>query len=371
MSDMKKEIEELFQAESANLKKPNLMVVGGTGVGKSSLINRVFGVALAKVGSGKPVTQGCIKYEHENVPIAVFDTEGYEISSSGPSNSNFATRVIAEIKRRQALALSEQIHFAWYCLSVGNHRITDYDLQNLKLFARELRLPVAVVLTQCDTEELDDNDKGKTSTAFRKVLAEDGFKGPVFETCATETTLSLDLEQLMEWSAAALTDEDMRRSFVGAQRASLPMKRKEADKLCLAVAGAASASAGLNPLPIGDAALIVPQQVAMAIGLARIYGFDGVNSGVMTFLKGQIISLAAKQLASGLAKLIPGVGQLLNAAVAGGVTWALGQALAEIYGRAYEHLLEHGEVPDWAKLLSSDSLGPLMAAAFKSWKPGK
>lgn len=366
--DNSKVFENQFNQESADIKKPNMMVVGGTGVGKSSLINRVFGAQLAKAGSGEPVTRGCVRYEQPNTPIVIFDTEGYEISSDGPSNSNFTTNVVKEIKRRQSLPLKEQIHFAWYCLSVGNHRITNYDLENLKQFTDEMHLPVAVVLTQCDTEEVDNNNNGTTSTEFRKVLAANGFNGPIFETCASPKDLTLDFEQLMEWSATALTDDDMRRSFIGAQRASLPAKRAEADKICRLFAGAASASAGFNPLPIGDAVLIVPQQVAMAVKLAQVYGFDGLNGGVMGLLKGQIVSLAAKQLASGLLKLIPGLGQLINAAIAGGITWALGQSLAEIYSRAYVHLLETGEIPDWARLLSSENLAPLMTTAFDTWK---
>ncbi|MER3393367.1 MAG: GTPase, partial [Microcella pacifica] len=58
----------------------NLAVVGGTGVGKSSLINAVFGRDLAKVGKGLPVTRGAQYFHDES--LGIWDLEGFEIGSA-------------------------------------------------------------------------------------------------------------------------------------------------------------------------------------------------------------------------------------------------------------------------------------------------
>ena len=47
-----------FEDQRMAIKKPNLAIVGGTGVGKSSLINRIFGKNAAKAGVGAPITKG-------------------------------------------------------------------------------------------------------------------------------------------------------------------------------------------------------------------------------------------------------------------------------------------------------------------------
>ena len=58
----------------------NLAVIGGTGVGKSSLINAVFGRELAKVGKGLPVTRGVQYYSDDS--LGIWDIEGFEIGLS-------------------------------------------------------------------------------------------------------------------------------------------------------------------------------------------------------------------------------------------------------------------------------------------------
>jgi len=52
--DFNKALDEISQG----IAKPNILICGATGVGKSSVVNHVFGENLAKVGHGIPVTQG-------------------------------------------------------------------------------------------------------------------------------------------------------------------------------------------------------------------------------------------------------------------------------------------------------------------------
>lgn len=57
-------------AQNEKLPKLNIMILGKTGVGKSTLINSLFGENLAVTGFGRPVTQDIRKFETEDCPIS-------------------------------------------------------------------------------------------------------------------------------------------------------------------------------------------------------------------------------------------------------------------------------------------------------------
>ena len=348
--NLEQKLNEDFDKQAKDIKKTNIMVVGGTGVGKSSLINMVFGEKVVKVGAGQPVTRGVNKIEHNDLPINIFDTEGYEIINGKEDNSNFEKEVVSEIERRRKLDLKEQIHIFWYCLSVANHRVTVYDIENIKRL-NKLGLSLAIVFTQCDTDEVDSNDNGLTALAFKKELKSHGIKNLCFETMTIGDD-HLQIDELLEWSAESLNDDDLRAAFIGSQKLNISLKDSEAMKAIGFATAAAAGAAGINPIPMSDSVAIVPIQMTLAVRLAKIYGFNSLGEHVMTLLKTQVVSLVGRQMAASLTKLIPAVGQIINAGVAGAITGGLGYALQSIYRSAYIKYLEDGKEPDWMDLFA-------------------
>lgn len=348
----------LFSQEVEEISHVNIMIVGGTGVGKSSLINTIFLKEIAKVGNGKPITQGIVKYQTPNMPIIIFDTEGYEIIDGAIDNSNFEKNVMTEIRKRQASTLKEQIHLYWYCISAGNHRITEYDLNNIRQLTN-LGIKLAIVITQCDSEEVNDEGQGVTSQAFRQVLREQGIHNAVFETSTLLGSTALQLPELVTWSQESLPTEELKRLFIGAQKANLGEKDNIADKAILTAIAAAGLAGGANPLPLSDGVVIAPIQMTLAVSLAKIYGFTNLGSNIISLLQTQVVGLIGRQVAASLTKFIPVVGQVINAGVASGITAAIGYGLQKIYREAYIAYLETGKEPDWALLFSQLDLASL------------
>ena len=61
------------------MDKANVLVIGNSGVGKSTLINAVLGEEVAKTGWGTRGTTAKLEiYEAANVPFRVIDSIGFE-----------------------------------------------------------------------------------------------------------------------------------------------------------------------------------------------------------------------------------------------------------------------------------------------------
>lgn len=349
---LEEDLNKQFEEEMKNSSNVNIMVVGGTGVGKSTLVNTVFGKKIAATGTGRPITKGIQEFKHPDLPVVIFDTEGYEIIDGELNNSNFENIVIAEIKNRQKNVLKDQIHLVWYCISVGNHRITDYDIQNIKKL-NSLGLKLAIVFTQCDSDELDADGVGLTSKAFKTVLCEQTINSPVFETMTVDVNDRLELPKLIEWSASSLDDTELKHLFIGAQKLNIDLKDQAATQAIIVAISSSSLAAGLNPLPMSDSAIIVPIQLTLSVTLAKIYGFNDLGNNVMSLLKTQVISLVAKQMVASVTKFIPFLGQFINAGVAGTLTAGLGYGLKSLYSSAYLEYLNTGKIPNWAELFNN------------------
>ena len=63
------------------MERGNVLVIGNSGVGKSTLINAVLGVEKTKTGAGISGTTDKLEiYESEELPFRVIDTIGFEPS---------------------------------------------------------------------------------------------------------------------------------------------------------------------------------------------------------------------------------------------------------------------------------------------------
>lgn len=309
----------------------NLAVIGNTGVGKSSLINAVFGRDFAKVGKGLPVTSG-VHYYHDQ-SLGIWDFEGFEIGSTQSPGETLRGHLakIAEGPRER------RISAVWYCVLSQADRLTKPDVAMIQ----ELHasgLPVIVVLTKVNWSKTalggftapDDVEKFKKW--LENPVDDDGavLDLPIERVVLTSTIgkhgkgTGHGLGELVE-ETLALSPEDEKDAFRIAQRLNLPWKRQLARPV-IAAGAASAAGAAAVPIPIADAATIAPIQIAMMGRISAIYDLDLKMMVSLSGLAQLGTQFAGQALARSFLKLIPGVGSVVNASVAGALTAAIGES---------------------------------------------
>lgn len=337
---------------------PNIMLLGITGCGKSSLINLVFGKDLAPVNDVARGTDGFEIYrgKEHGMSVNLIDSRGYEMENGrGENFESYYESITRKMKESREKNPLEKIHIIWYCISVLG-RYEPYDDKILKLLTRDTELSnrVAVIITKCD----QDDENGNDAKVFKKIIAtEIGRNIPVFEV-STDSDLKFDLEKLMTWSANLLDNADLKEAFVASQMINLNAKH-EAATARIGFYALAAAGIGASPIPMSDSALLIPLQVTMSTNVIHIYGMDsfaGISSAVLGNI---VISNLGKAFAGGLLKLIPGVGTFIggaiNAGVASLITSAIGFAISEICFESCKKIAK-GEYVDMSSVFDMEAI---------------
>lgn len=106
-----KGFEGAYEQAVRDLGRFNLVIFGETGVGKSTLVNAIFGKDVAEAGAGRPVTKSTDYYEHPSGVLGIYDTKGIE---TGRSEEQILTDLRGIIASKRSLPLEHQIHAIWY-----------------------------------------------------------------------------------------------------------------------------------------------------------------------------------------------------------------------------------------------------------------
>lgn len=316
----------------------NVIVMGKTGIGKSTLVNAIFDQKITTEGIGGSVTRG-IQAHHgitklNGYEFCLYDTEGIELKEEQQE------KILKQIKDciQKCIRSNDHgfIHAIWYCINSTGSRIEDTEMEIIKTLISEFNVKVCVVLTQafqqkkviemCNAIENLGVLKEKIEANQLQVI-------PVL-------AKDYEIDEGKYKNAFGLNELERETIFsrkngeVNGYQQKVDEMEKDARKYAKNYIGATILT-GMSPIPFSDAAVLVPVQVAMLAKINSIFEIT-MEEGTLKKLAEMAIKIGGtafvgKTLVSNVFKMIPGIGTLAGGAISATVAGTLTTVLANNY----------------------------------------
>lgn len=352
-----------WRDKSEEIGRFNLAIFGKTGVGKSTLVNAIFGTEIAQTGIGEPVTRAEHLYLHQSGTLGVLDTRGLEV---GRDNDELISELKDYLHGMRRRPLSEQLHVAWYCVRAGDRRFETTEAEFVRAL-HDLGVPVVLVLTQVPRAGGRVHPDAEALAAKIADLQLPIADGLIHYTMALGDEFTgqtaYGLQELLDATFRCAPD-GVAHAITAAQRIDFARKRERAERAIKAATGAAT-TAGASPIPFSDAAILVPLQIGMMASIAVTYGIPLERSTAASLAATAGATTAGRSLVTNLLKFVPGAGTAvaapISATVAGSFTYAMGHAWLRVCER-----MARGELGLVGGALDGESVRRLFLEEFKS-----
>lgn len=340
------------------MKRGNVLVIGNSGVGKSTLINAVLGDNQAKTGWGtKGTTEKLEIYESDSIPFRIIDSIGFEPTFFKEKKAINAVKKWSSEHAKDDNS-DNDINVIWFCVEGTSSKLFPKAIESLaKATAMWKSIPIIVVITKSYSVPEREKNIQMVKMAFEKQKRKKNLEKiipVVAQTYELNETAFAAPEGIMELIDA--TNDVMPKGIkAGAEDvAAFKLSRKRA--LAQGIVGTSTAAGvvvGAVPVPFSDAAILSPVEIAEVNAIATLYGIKK-NESTKRFLKA-IVEVgtvgAAAKAAIGAIKLIPGLqlaGSVINAVVAGSIVATLGEGAVYVFEQVYVGKKTTDDI-DWLK----------------------
>ncbi|KAI1814796.1 hypothetical protein GGS20DRAFT_384500 [Poronia punctata] len=249
---------EPWRATFADLDRPGLMkkcrvlVCGRAGVGKSTLINKVFGTVVTQECHTEHGTHDVDEgFEMDTLPgLIIHDSKGFQ---SGATEELELLRKFVK-KRTLAAKPEDRLDAIWVCIDIPSTRVVHEADKNIcKILSKYARaVPVIIVRTMKDRflnehygaareqledagyrgDELDQRARAQAEEDFRRIQEDDirqveqklRLDMEHFPFVYTSKRDSNSIKELVKRTTILVTDDSVRANFVSAQIADVDLK---------------------------------------------------------------------------------------------------------------------------------------------------
>lgn len=328
------------------IEKPNVVVVGNSGVGKSTLINALLQSYEAETGTGEAVTKNIRVHESDALGFRLIDTIGFE---PGFLNQNKAINALRKwskdsIKNDEK---EQQINLIWYCIDGTSRKMFK---KNIDMLSRATSVwpsvPIIVVITKSYSKpERDENvrmvlrgfESNKKLSANLKAIIP-----VVASTYRIDEELNINVTPDGLGELLSETVKYLPEGLNASERDKKLFYLQQKKMMAHSVVGAstvAGVTVGLVPIPFPDGTILTPLEVGLIKSLSKIYEleYDKNTELFQTIVNAGTAGIIAKSALNAI-KAIPGLniaGDVLNAIVAGTIVAGLGEGSIFVFEQIY------------------------------------
>ena len=350
------------------MERGNVLVIGNSGVGKSTLINSVLGDEKAKTGYGSSGTTDKLEiYESEEIAFRIIDTVGFEPSLVKGWKAINAVKKWSKESAKEGKEDSE-INVIWFCVEGTSSKLFPKTIKDLsKATAMWETVPIVVVITKSYSVPERIQNIEMVSNAFARQKRYSKNLKHIVPVVASTYTLNdtafaapEGITELIDVTNE-LMPEGIRAGAHDIYNFKLKRKKGLAQSI-VALSTTAAVTVAAVPISLADALILSPIEVAQINGLAQLYGINK-DEDSKQFLNSIVevgtVSTAAKAAISAL-KAVPGINiaaSVLNAIIAGAIVAAIGEGCIYAFEKVYTGEKSIEDI-DWVKKVMESKLSP-------------
>ena len=346
--------------------KGNVLVIGNSGVGKSTLINAVLGEERAVTGYGVTgTTQELCIYENDSLPFRLIDTVGFEPSYRKAAK---AVRSVRKWSKESAAEGNEgsRISVIWCCVEGTSRKLFPDTIKTMaKAISMWPSVPVIAVITKSYSVPERKENVMMVHDAFSSYKKMNGRVRRIIPVVSMTYRLNDEayappegITELIE-ATNELLPEGLKASQKDISSYKLNRRRAFAHS-AVGIATAGAAVVGAVPIPFPDAVILTPLEVSEINTISRIYGIDKGEKLVKlvdSIVEVGTVSTVARAAVNAL-KAIPGINaaaSAVNAVIAGSIVAAIGESAILVFEQISSGDRSIADL-EWVRTLTASNL---------------
>ena len=347
------------------MKRGNVLVLGNSGVGKSTLINAVLGDKVARTGYGTVGTTKHLEiFENNEINFRVIDSVGFE---PGLIKRMQAINAVRDWSKTAAKAGDENsaINVIWFCVDGTSRKLFPQAIDSLARASSVFKtVPIITVITKSysipDRETNIKMVKDAFATRRGRKLNVEKIIPVVAEIYKLNDTAFAPEEGITELIDATyeVMPEGIQAAAYDISNYKLQLKQNMSRGITAASTAAGVAVGLATFIPYSDAVVLTGIEGAEIKAIASAYGIKkstGSTALIQKIVEVGTVSMVARATCAAVLRLVPVAGQIANAAVAGCFVAAIGEASRYVFEQIHLGKKSIDDI-EWVEKLMNDTL---------------